>query len=41
MFVLPSTSGLACRAWDAAPWHAMAAIVLAARKTRATSLTKV
>lgn len=23
-WVLPSTSGLACRAWDAAPWHAMA-----------------
>jgi TDG/mug DNA glycosylase family protein len=29
--VLPSTSGLACRAWDAAPWRAMAALVLAWR----------
>jgi TDG/mug DNA glycosylase family protein len=32
MFVLPSTSGLACRAWDAAPWHAMAALVRADRQ---------
>lgn len=32
--VLPSTSGLACRAWDAAPWHAMAARVLRLRAAR-------
>ena len=25
VFVLPSTSGLACRSWDPAPWHALAA----------------
>lgn len=31
MMVLPSTSGLACRAWDAAPWQAMAALVLSWR----------
>jgi TDG/mug DNA glycosylase family protein len=31
IMVLPSTSGLACRAWDAAPWHAMAALVLSFR----------
>jgi TDG/mug DNA glycosylase family protein len=24
LFVLPSTSGLACRSWDPAPWHALA-----------------
>jgi TDG/mug DNA glycosylase family protein len=41
IFVLPSTSGLACRAWDPAPWHAMAAIVLAARETTTRSLNKV
>jgi TDG/mug DNA glycosylase family protein len=33
MMVLPSTSGLACRAWDAAPWHAMAARVLSERRS--------
>jgi TDG/mug DNA glycosylase family protein len=27
IMVLPSTSGLACRAWDPAPWQAMAAMV--------------
>jgi TDG/mug DNA glycosylase family protein len=31
IMVLPSTSGLACRAWDAAPWHAMATRVRASR----------
>jgi TDG/mug DNA glycosylase family protein len=31
IMVLPSTSGLACRAWDAAPWRAMAAVVLSWR----------
>jgi len=31
VMVLPSTSGLACRAWNAAPWHAMATRVLAGR----------
>jgi TDG/mug DNA glycosylase family protein len=39
IFVLPSTSGLACRAWDAAPWHAMAALVIAAREKKTGSLT--
>jgi double-stranded uracil-DNA glycosylase len=24
LFVLPSTSGLACRSWDPAPWYALA-----------------
>ena len=28
IFVLPSTSGLACRSWDASHWHALAAFVL-------------
>jgi TDG/mug DNA glycosylase family protein len=32
IMVLPSTSGLACRAWDAAPWQEMAARVLATRR---------
>jgi TDG/mug DNA glycosylase family protein len=27
IFVLPSTSGLACRAWDAAYWYELAALV--------------
>ena len=31
IMVLPSTSGLACRAWDPAPWQAMAALVLSWR----------
>jgi TDG/mug DNA glycosylase family protein len=31
IMVLPSTSGLACRAWDPAPWRAMAALVLSFR----------
>jgi len=31
IMVLPSTSGLACRAWDPAPWRAMAALVLSWR----------
>jgi TDG/mug DNA glycosylase family protein len=30
-WVLPSTSGLACRAWNPAPWHAMAARARALR----------
>jgi TDG/mug DNA glycosylase family protein len=34
MWVLPSTSGLACRAWDPAPWRAMAALVLSWRGIR-------
>jgi TDG/mug DNA glycosylase family protein len=34
IMVLPSTSGLACRAWDAAPWHAMASLVFAMRERR-------
>lgn len=34
MWVLPSTSGLACRAWDAAPWHAMAQRIHAIRRER-------
>jgi TDG/mug DNA glycosylase family protein len=33
-WVLPSTSGLACRAWNPAPWHAMAARVRARRLSR-------
>jgi TDG/mug DNA glycosylase family protein len=37
IMVLPSTSGLACRAWDAAPWQAMAARVLASRRSRSAS----
>jgi TDG/mug DNA glycosylase family protein len=36
MMVLPSTSGLACRAWDAAPWHAMAARIRAGRGSTAS-----
>ncbi|GAB0119009.1 mismatch-specific DNA-glycosylase [Acidisoma sp. 7E03] len=35
IWVLPSTSGLACRAWDAAPWHAMAGRVRRLRLRRA------
>jgi hypothetical protein len=35
IMVLPSTSGLACRAWDPAPWRAMAALVLSWRQGRA------
>ena len=31
IMVLPSTSGLACRAWDPAPWRAMATLVLSWR----------
>jgi double-stranded uracil-DNA glycosylase len=31
IMVLPSTSGLACRAWDPAPWRSMAAMVLSWR----------
>ena len=27
LFVLPSTSGLAVRYWDEAPWHALAALI--------------
>ncbi|MCB8877242.1 mismatch-specific DNA-glycosylase [Acidisoma silvae] len=34
IWVLPSTSGLACRAWDATPWQAMASRVLAIRQAR-------
>jgi double-stranded uracil-DNA glycosylase len=34
IMVLPSTSGLACRAWDPAPWRAMAALVLSWRHGR-------
>ncbi len=34
VWILPSTSGLACRAWDAAPWQAMAALVLQCREVR-------
>ena len=30
LFVLPSPSGLACRYWDEAPWHALAALVRSA-----------
>ncbi|HEX3983778.1 MAG TPA: mismatch-specific DNA-glycosylase [Acidisoma sp.] len=33
-WVLPSTSGLACRAWNAAPWFAMASRVQALREKR-------
>ena len=29
VFVLPSTSGLACRSWDPAPWFALARLVAA------------
>jgi TDG/mug DNA glycosylase family protein len=35
IMVLPSTSGLACRAWDPAPWSAAAALVLSGRQLRA------
>jgi TDG/mug DNA glycosylase family protein len=38
IIVLPSTSGLACRAWDVAPWHAMAARVIADRRSAAGSV---
>ena len=34
IMVLPSTSGLACRAWDPAPWRSMAAMVLSWRAAR-------
>lgn len=34
IWVLPSTSGLACRAWNAAPWQEMAARVRALRLNR-------
>lgn len=34
IMVLPSTSGLACRSWNAAPWAAMAALVLSWRGAR-------
>jgi TDG/mug DNA glycosylase family protein len=34
IWVLPSTSGLACRAWNAAPWHAMAQRVATIRQER-------
>ncbi len=27
LFVLPSTSGLACRSWDIAPWYELARLV--------------
>jgi TDG/mug DNA glycosylase family protein len=37
LWVLPSTSGLACRAWNAAPWQAMASRVLALRQARPAS----
>jgi TDG/mug DNA glycosylase family protein len=32
IMVLPSTSGLACRAWDPAPWRAMASLVHSFRR---------
>jgi TDG/mug DNA glycosylase family protein len=35
IFVLPSTSGLACRAWQAAPWHELAKHVAQLREIRA------
>jgi double-stranded uracil-DNA glycosylase len=38
IFVVPSTSGLARRAWDAAPWHAMAQRVLTSRESRLTKV---
>jgi double-stranded uracil-DNA glycosylase len=38
IFVLPSTSGLACRAWHAAPWHELAEQVARLRATRAQKL---
>lgn len=34
IWVLPSTSGLACRAWTAAPWLAMAERLSAVRRAR-------
>lgn len=34
IMVLPSTSGLACRAWNPGPWHEMARQVLRARAGR-------
>ncbi|MCB8879604.1 mismatch-specific DNA-glycosylase [Acidisoma cellulosilytica] len=34
IWVLPSTSGLACRAWNATPWQAMASRVAAIRQDR-------
>ncbi|WP_459696987.1 mismatch-specific DNA-glycosylase [Acidisoma sp. C75] len=37
IMVLPSTSGLACRAWDARPWAAMAARVRRLRGARAAA----
>jgi TDG/mug DNA glycosylase family protein len=37
IWVLPSTSGLACRAWHAAPWHAMAQRILAIRRERSSA----
>jgi double-stranded uracil-DNA glycosylase len=40
IFVLPSTSGLACRAWDAAPWHELAKHVARRRELRARFITR-
>jgi double-stranded uracil-DNA glycosylase len=38
IFVLPSTSGLACRAWHAAPWHELAGHVARLRAMRSAKL---
>jgi double-stranded uracil-DNA glycosylase len=38
IFVLPSTSGLACRAWHAAPWHELAGHVARLRVIRSEKL---
>jgi TDG/mug DNA glycosylase family protein len=37
IMVLPSTSGLACRAWNPEPWRAMATLVLSWRRFQAES----
>lgn len=34
VWVLPSTSGLASRAWDPAPWHALAAVLRGEKAAR-------
>ncbi len=37
IWVLPSTSGLACRAWNSGPWQAMAQRILAIRQARSSA----
>lgn len=37
IWVLPSTSGLACRAWNATPWRAMASRLQTIRQARSSA----